>query len=318
MRQTVLAVYDRYADAHSTQRALSETGVPAADIAIYSISPDAHVEKGPRIYAPGTGAVHSRKPVFDRLDQLFVRLFPGGNYPPEVAHYREFVRRGGSIVSADAMEAQVDQVVDMMRRGGAADIEERAAAWRNHHPEADKPKHVLHRRNATVRDDAGQHVLHAAQPGGAGASGPARTAAAEGAEIRGTGVSSASSPTTGGMQQVTTRTGDSTASEAEAAPGTESSSGAKIVRNPLDANQYDSEFREDYDTHYAKTGTPYDEYQRAYTHGASLGHDERYREFDWQRVEPSARENWESRYPGSGWERFKAAVKHGWERVRRV
>jgi hypothetical protein len=65
------------------------------------------------------------------------------------------------------------------------------------------------------------------------------------------------------------------------------------------------------------TGASYDEYRRAYSHGATLGRDERYRGADWQGVEPSARANWESRYPESGWERFKTAVRHGWERVTR-
>jgi hypothetical protein len=77
----------------------------------------------------------------------------------------------------------------------------------------------------------------------------------------------------------------------------------------------DDDFRRDYDARYANSGTSYDEYERAYEHGASLGRDERYRGHDWQQLEPGAREHWESRYPGSAWERFKAAVRHGWERV---
>jgi hypothetical protein len=112
--------------------------------------------------------------------------------------------------------------------------------------------------------------------------------------------------TVGGMQQVTTRP------EASARTGPV---GDPMMSIPLDDAPYDDEFRDDYDTHYASTGASYDEYQRAYSHGATLGQDERYRGQDWQRVEANARENWESRYPDSGWERFKAAVRHGWDRV---
>jgi hypothetical protein len=91
--------------------------------------------------------------------------------------------------------------------------------------------------------------------------------------------------------------------------------GDPVMGTPLDDDPYDDAFRRDYDARYANTGASYDEYRRAYTHGATLGQDERYRAQDWQQVEPSAREDWESRYPESGWERFKAAVRHGWERV---
>ncbi|HEX7912542.1 MAG TPA: hypothetical protein VF534_31245, partial [Paraburkholderia sp.] len=91
--------------------------------------------------------------------------------------------------------------------------------------------------------------------------------------------------------------------------------GDPVVGTPQDDAPYDDKFREDYDVHYANTGASYDEYRRAYTHGATLGQDERYRGHDWQGVEPIARENWESHYPESGWERFKAAVRHGWDRV---
>jgi hypothetical protein len=91
--------------------------------------------------------------------------------------------------------------------------------------------------------------------------------------------------------------------------------GEPVTGTPLDDAPYDDEFREDYDAHYANTGASYDEYQRAYTHGATLGKDDRFRGHDWQRVEANAREDWESRYPESGWERFKAAVRHSWDRV---
>jgi hypothetical protein len=92
--------------------------------------------------------------------------------------------------------------------------------------------------------------------------------------------------------------------------------GDPLLGTPLEEDgSYDEEFRRDYDSRYAQSGTPYDEYRRAYTHGATLGKDERYRGSDWQKVEPGAREHWESHYPESAWDRFKAAVRHGWERV---
>jgi hypothetical protein len=68
MRQTVLGVFDSYADARSAQRTLGEAGVAQADIAIYAKSDDAPVESGPRVYAPGSGDLRHHNPVFDQLE----------------------------------------------------------------------------------------------------------------------------------------------------------------------------------------------------------------------------------------------------------
>jgi hypothetical protein len=143
MRQTVLGVYDSYADAYSAQRALGETGMDEADIAIYSMSADAPPEKGPRVYSPGSGHVRHHKPMFDRVEDLFARLFKTGEYPPEAEDYREFIRRGGTLLSVDVSETQVDLAMDLMRRAGAADIEERVNAWRRGSGQVGTSSHPL-------------------------------------------------------------------------------------------------------------------------------------------------------------------------------
>jgi hypothetical protein len=386
MRQTVLGVFDKYADARSAQRTLGEAGVAQADIAIYAMSNDTPVEKGPRVYAPGSGDVRHHNPVFDQLEKLFARLFKSGQYPAETEDYRELIRRGGAIVSADVSEMQVDLARDLMRRAGAADIEERAKVWRNN---SGLSEQALRGDSSTTRDYSSPYEPTSAQQretithgGHAADTAPSSTTeylasphdasvlpvaprsptseepAAGRTVIQGTPTSSVGAKmVVGGMQQVATRTegleSTSSVENAEELSGeprvghtrtpegarasvksaaaayssddstgttTERKSGTGLVgepdpATPLDDTPYDAEFRADYDAHYANTGASYDEYQRAYAHGATLGNDERYRGHDWQRVEANARENWESRYPESGWERFKAAVRHGWDRV---
>ena len=390
MRQTVLGVFDSCADARSAQRTLGEAGVAQADIAIYSMSNDAPAESGPRVYAPGSGDLRHHNPVFDHLEQLFARLFKSGQYPPETEDYRELIRRGGAIVSADVSEMQVDLARDLMRRTGAADIEERAKEWRNGPVETGLAEQGLHRGSSTSRDHSspyepssvlqggtiagGAHVArtapsaetteYAANPRDASPVPAAPTAFTSEAPAPGRTVtqdaatySSAGGKMVGGMQQVATRTeglgstasvqngqqiagvpdvglrrtpGDAGASvkspaaysrdDSKSGIKTEETSGTGLLGDPvtgtpMDDAQYVDELREEYDAQYASTGASYDEYQRAYAHGATLGKDERYRGHDWQGVEASAREDWESRYPESGWERFKAAVRHGWDRV---
>ncbi|MEX3936661.1 hypothetical protein AB4Y32_33640 [Paraburkholderia phymatum] len=387
MRQTVLGVYDSYADACSAQRALGEAGVAQADIAIYSMSVDAPAEKGPRVYVPGGSDVRHRKPVFDQLEHLFARLFRQGAYPPETEDYREFIRRGGTVVSADVSEMQVDLAREVMCRAGAADIGERGNAWRNGSVETGTSQSAPDRGSSTTYDSSsrdepatghqGDTTLRSGRVADVASSldspeeppldtSPASALPPEsagdashaaGTETVRTAIPSAGPNVVGGMQQVMTRTEgggsdpsmeqkqqlsgvpdagrartsagvDADLKSQAAFPPDDSRSGAKarqtsgtglvgdpVMGTPLDDDHYDDEFRRDYDAHYADTGASYDEYRRAYTHGTTLGQDERYRGQDWQQVEPSAREHWESHYPESGWERFKAAVRHGWERV---
>jgi len=80
--------------------------------------------------------------------------------------------------------------------------------------------------------------------------------------------------------------------------------------------QYEEDFRGDYETKYASDGSRYEDYERAYRHGAALGRDARYAEHrSWEDVEPYAQRDWEETHPHNAWRRFKAAVRHGWERV---
>jgi hypothetical protein len=85
-----------------------------------------------------------------------------------------------------------------------------------------------------------------------------------------------------------------------------------------DYHEYDDDFRSDYASNYAATGSSYEEYEGAYRYGASVGSDERYRSRNWDDdMESELRSDWASRHPQGAdtWERFKSAVRHGWDRV---
>ncbi|MEX3980836.1 hypothetical protein AB4Y45_17875 [Paraburkholderia sp. EG287A] len=314
MRPTVLGVYDSYANACSGQRALGEAGIAQADIAIYSISVDAPREKGPRVYVQGAVDTHHHKKVFDRLEQLFTRIFTKGAYPPDAEDYREFIRRGGTVVSADVSESQVDQAIDTMIRMGAADIEERASAWHAGSAKAQGPEHTAQPGSAMTGERAKPHEVTHGWHGDTRAASAARPTPSPGAPAaagRGSTPAGEKQPHTAQAHD-----GNAAASNAQRPSGTGFMGDPGLGGQHDDQQPYDNEFRKDYDAHYANTGASFDEYRRAYSHGATLGRDERFRGADWQGVEASARANWESRYPESGWERFKTAVKHGWERVR--
>ena len=83
--------------------------------------------------------------------------------------------------------------------------------------------------------------------------------------------------------------------------------------NDLDMSE--ESYRRHYQDEYGVLGDSYDDFAPAYRYGSSLAADERFRDADWDTLEPKIRTDWEERYPSNAWERFKAAIRHGWEKV---
>lgn len=84
-----------------------------------------------------------------------------------------------------------------------------------------------------------------------------------------------------------------------------------------DWSTFDNDFRSHYNNKYGTGGYAYDYYQPAYRYGYTLAGDERYRDYDWNRLEMDARRDWERQGNQSLWEDIKDAVRYGWERARR-
>jgi uncharacterized protein (TIGR02271 family) len=80
-------------------------------------------------------------------------------------------------------------------------------------------------------------------------------------------------------------------------------------------DMYDRDFRQHYSTMYANAGQAYDYYDPAYRYGYNLANDSRYRDYDWERIEPHARQGWEASN-SNPWEDFKDAVRYSWEKMR--
>jgi hypothetical protein len=86
---------------------------------------------------------------------------------------------------------------------------------------------------------------------------------------------------------------------------------------PYEAQPYTScepMFREDFTAMYENTGRVYADYEPAYRYGYALATDPRYRDRDWEAVEPEAERNWAEHRHGT-WEQFKDAIRRARERV---
>jgi hypothetical protein len=93
---------------------------------------------------------------------------------------------------------------------------------------------------------------------------------------------------------------------------------ARRSTQPYEAQSYMSYepmFREDFTSRYGRTGRAYTDYEPAYRYGYTLATDPRYRDRDWDVLEPEARRSWAEHGRGT-WDEFKDAVRRAWDRVR--
>jgi hypothetical protein len=78
---------------------------------------------------------------------------------------------------------------------------------------------------------------------------------------------------------------------------------------------YESGFRQDFTSTYGQSGRQYTDYEPAYRYGYTLATDPRYRDREWDVIEPEARRGWGEQSRGT-WEEFKDAVRRARDRVR--
>jgi uncharacterized membrane protein len=81
-------------------------------------------------------------------------------------------------------------------------------------------------------------------------------------------------------------------------------------------NDYDRDFRSNFEQSYRTGRYDYEHYRPAYQYGYDLAREKRYRDRPWNEIETDVRRDWEMRHPGDAWEDFKDAVRHAWQRVK--
>ncbi|CAG4901932.1 hypothetical protein [Paraburkholderia gardini] len=327
MRHTVIGLFDTYTQAEGARDTLVQTGFARTDIELQAnpvtpsgagIDPAANLEAGHGFMA--------------NIERFLSSLFASGPRPADpatTARYADAVRRGAVLVCVSAAsESHAELAGRTLAKLGAVDIGERAPAW-------DSPM-----MDATTARD--QSMLDELGIGAAGAVppplspvppvspaterpmlepldpvDPARVEARDHAPLGGTSsgydtpepyddatraVSMAAAPGSGAYM-----TPASPAADADA-----DAIGAPV---PDEFLEYEEDFRGHYDEKYAAEDARYEDYSGAYHYGAKMGQDVRYRDRQWDDIEPEARRNWETTPQGDTWERVKAAVRHGWDRV---
>jgi hypothetical protein len=89
----------------------------------------------------------------------------------------------------------------------------------------------------------------------------------------------------------------------------------EVQVEPLNQNNYDADFRRDWQERYGNSGDSYETYQPAYDYGYRSAADPRYKGRTWSDVEEDLRTDYMRTNPNSSWDRMKGSVRYGWEKV---
>lgn len=354
MRQTVVGVFNRYAEAQHAAQQLRESGFGDSVYLTESLGEDGSA-------GTSTGAAPERdEGVLAHIRQFFAGLF-GDEDTTSVQPYADAVRRGGAVVRVEVDEERdADSARGMLESAGAVDVGDENTA-------AQEPALGGLATSSTAPDesrsgDADEQVIPVVQEE---LQVGKRRVAAGGVRVFARSVETPvhESVDLRTERAVVERTPvDRPATSAELNRGADQTievresveepvvhKDARVVEEvrvgkaveerteqvddsvrrtevqvePLPdgratgagASDDSARFRQHFDSHYASRGERYEDYEPAYRYGRSMSDDPRYRVRDWDASEPELRRDWETRYPGSAWERFKAAVRHGWERM---
>ena len=115
MSTTVVGCFDNQSDAAAVQQELVSAGIDRNSVRMTA-------ESG----SSGSATRRDDPGFWDSIKEAF-----GFADDDDRATYSEAARRGGIIVSVDSPDAAADQVVQIMRRHNAADLDARAQQWRS-------------------------------------------------------------------------------------------------------------------------------------------------------------------------------------------
>ncbi len=350
MRDTVVGVYDDYADAEGALQALTAAGFARSAI---HIAPES--DPAPAAIV-NTGHQHGAAGITNFFRSLF-----GVEQQAQHAAYAESVRRGSYVLTVDTQnDEEIDRATDAMGRFNPVDIDERSSAWRQQGWPDGEP--------AITEPDAGDGgAVQAPSPAQSGTTEMSRIPVIEEAlqvgkrEVQRGGVRVfrriSEKPVHESVQlreehvTVERHAVDKPASEADLAAFREGSVEMRemaeepvvaktahvveevvvgkevtqkteeindIVRRadvdiePLGASEVDA-WRVHWQDTYARSGGRYEDYDAAYRYGSSMAGAGRFRNDRWEDAEPDIRGDWERQHPESGWDTVKDAVRYGAE-----
>lgn len=137
MAQTIVGIFDSFADADVAKERLIQDGISRSDIQTHEEDRAADTSLGAPLAGDDTRVVTTPGHAGDTghgmmagVERFFANLFGSDERPDEVGHYHEAVRRGGVLLSVDVRDdAQLSSVRTVLENAGAVDIDSRVAHW---------------------------------------------------------------------------------------------------------------------------------------------------------------------------------------------
>lgn len=347
MARTVVALFDSFADANAAVRELVDNGFSRDDISI--MANDATGEYGRYISGagadnttsgagvgagigavvgglgglligigalaiPGIGPVLAAGPLAAALTGLAgagAGAVAGGvaggllgalvdmGIPNENAqYYAEGIRRGGTLVAVRTDDHMSEHARDIMNHHNPADINERVSQWRSQGWSGfDTTAPPYQQQTEVNQPDYNEPVS-------------TRT------DMEASSVDTDRTWTAGNFEPNETNPSNVTRSE-HFDQTTEAQSVTDVTprQQYADFNTYDATFRNHFTSIMPDSGYTYEQYQPAYRYGYDLATNTRYRDMNWDQVEPDARRYWDERNPGT-WDRIKNAVRYAYDEIR--
>jgi hypothetical protein len=205
----------------------------------------------------------------------------GLGIPEEEAHiYAESVRRGGVIVSVEAVGAEAVRAQQIFAQGGAVNITERAALYRSHGFTTYDPKAAVLTPAEVAADRARLGLM------------PSAASTVVSGVTPGTVVSSVTPGAVPGSVVVD-----------------------EVVQTPAEA-ALESSYRSHYQANYAANAWGFENVRPAYQFGHDLAFRTEFRGLDWSVIEPQARLLWERANPTVLWDQIRDGVHFGWSQAR--
>lgn len=226
-------------------------------------------------------------------------------------YYAEGIRRGGTLVSVRVSDERTNDAVDILNMHSPVDINQRVNTWRSEgwsrfDPDAEpyyrqsaSTETTRHEMGGTPTGDIHRDMEHGA---------------ATEYERRDMGASTEYERRDMGTSPEYER------HDMGASAGMGETMSEPLTSRPshTDFTDYETRFRNHFDTSYSAGGYSYEQYLPAYRYGYDLAVNDRFQDIDdWSALEPEARRYWDERNPGT-WDRFKMAVEHAWHEVKQA
>ena len=340
MTRTVVGVFKDYGTAQAVAQDLEDSGFTAENIEVAGGA--AAGEYG----AGRTGRVAHHE---GGISGFFHRLFGSDGDEEESRYYEGAVQSGNAVVTVDAEESQIDDAVEIMNRHNALDVDKGKSPSINRRAEGPS-RGTDGKKSIPVVEEELQVGKRAVQRGGVRIySRVINKPVEEQVTLReehinverrpvDRPVSAADVPELRDQTIEVTETSEEPVVSKrariveEVAVSKETSERTETIRDNVRSTDVkvektgpqqtgratancETDFRQNFNTHYAGSGGKYETYAPAYEYGYSAASDPRFEGKSWEDAESILKTDYLRNNPNSSWDNMKGAIRYGWEKM---